>query len=146
MLQSAPVVLNRFQNSAYRIVGRLADAATANASATRNAMFWLRARMPAAMAMTPITTAVMRATPTSASGLVSPRLMTLAYTSWANDADAVIVRPATTARIVANAIAEMIPSMISPPSSYARSGAAELVPPGAVEIRCAPPVTRADAP
>ena len=47
---------------------------------------------------------------------VSPRLMTLAYTSWANDADAVIVRPATTARIVANATAEMIPSMISPPS------------------------------
>ena len=40
MLHSAPVVLNRFQNSEYRIVGRFAEAATANASATRNAMFW----------------------------------------------------------------------------------------------------------
>ena len=40
MLHSAPRVLNRFQNSEYRIVGRLALAATAKASATRNAMFW----------------------------------------------------------------------------------------------------------
>ena len=31
------------------------------------------------------------------------------------DADAVIVRPATTARIVANATAEMMPSRTSPP-------------------------------
>src|SRR5690606_34978364 len=116
MLHSAPVVLNRFQNSEYRIVGRFADAATANASATRNATFWLRARMPAAIAMRPMTIAVRRATRTSASGDATPRLRTLAYTSWANDADAVIVSPATTARIVANAIAEMTPSMNSPPS------------------------------
>ena len=40
MLHSAPLVLNRFQNSEYRIVGRFAEAATAKASATRNAMFW----------------------------------------------------------------------------------------------------------
>ena len=39
MLHSAPRVLNRGQYSEYRIVGRLAAAATANASATRNAMF-----------------------------------------------------------------------------------------------------------
>src|SRR5690606_21747683 len=39
MLHSAPRVVNRFQNSEYTIVGRLADAATANASATRNATF-----------------------------------------------------------------------------------------------------------
>src|SRR5918999_1098100 len=116
MLQSAPVVLNRFQNSAYRIVGRFADAATANASATRNATFWLRAKMPAPIATTPTSTAVRRATRTSASGDAAPRLMTFAYTSWANDADAVIVSPATTARIGGNAIAEMTPSMNPPPS------------------------------
>jgi hypothetical protein len=116
MLHSAPAVLNRFQNSEYRSVGRLAEAATANASATRNATFWLRARIPAATATTPTRTAVRRATRTSASGFAVPRLITLAYTSWANEADAVIVRPATTARIVANAIAEMIPSSSSPPS------------------------------
>ena len=46
MLHSAPRVLNRLQYSEYRIVGRLADAATANASATRNAMFCPLARMP----------------------------------------------------------------------------------------------------
>ncbi len=46
MLHSAPRVLNRFQYSEYTIVGRLAAAATANASATRNATFCPLARMP----------------------------------------------------------------------------------------------------
>jgi len=50
MLHSAPEVLNRFQNNEYRIVGRFADAATANASATRNATFWFFARMPPTIA------------------------------------------------------------------------------------------------
>ena len=53
MLHSAPVVLNRAQNSEYRIVGRFADAATANASATRNATFWPFATIPPAIAITP---------------------------------------------------------------------------------------------
>ena len=35
-----------------------------------------------------------------------------------------IVSPATTARIVANAIADTSPSISSPPSAYASSGAA----------------------
>ncbi len=79
MLHSAPLVLNRFQNSEYRIVGRFADAATANASATRNAMFCPLATMPPTMATAPITSAVMRATRTS--GVLSstvPFLITLA--------------------------------------------------------------------
>ena len=46
MLHSAPRVLNRCQYSENTIVGRLAAAATANASATRNAMFCPLARMP----------------------------------------------------------------------------------------------------
>jgi hypothetical protein len=79
MLHSAPAVLKRFQNSEYRIVGRLAEAATANASATRNAMFCPLARMPPRIATMPITTAVMRATLTSSFlPSTSPRLMTLA--------------------------------------------------------------------
>jgi hypothetical protein len=45
--------------------------------------------------------------------------------SWANDADAVMVRPATTARIVANATAEDA-QQDTPPSSKASSGAASL--------------------
>ncbi len=39
MLHTSPRVLNRRQNSENTIVGRFADAAMANASATRNAMF-----------------------------------------------------------------------------------------------------------
>ncbi len=64
--------------------------------------------------------------------------------SCANDAAAVIVRPATTARIVANATAAMMPSRISPPSANASNGAAEFTPPGAARIVSAP--TSAPAP
>ena len=55
-----------------------------------------------------------------------------------------IVRPATTARIVANATAEIRPSSTGPPSSSASSGAAELTPPGAFLIASGP--TSAPAP
>ena len=78
MLHSAPVVLNRAQNSEYRIVGRFADAATANASATRNATFCPFATMPPAIAIRPTTTAVSRATRTSERGDAAPRRRTLA--------------------------------------------------------------------
>ena len=79
MLHSAPVVLNRFQNSEYRIVGRFAEAATAKASATRKAMFWPLARMPPRIATMPMTTAVRRAILTSVccSSWTLPCLITL---------------------------------------------------------------------
>ena len=41
-------------------------------------MFWPLAKMPPTIATTPMTTAVIRATLTSASGSASPFLMTLA--------------------------------------------------------------------
>ena len=63
--------------------------------------------------------------------------------SWANDADAVMVRPATTARMVANATAEMTPSRITPPSSKASSGAAEFCPPAAARMRSGPTMAAA---
>ncbi len=69
MLHRAPQVLNRFQYSEYTIVGRLAEAATANASATRNATFWPLARMPKPIAATPSTTAVIRETLTCSSSV-----------------------------------------------------------------------------
>src|SRR5699024_7591207 len=62
MENSAPVVLNRFQNSEYRMVGRLADAAMAKARATRNAMFWPMAPIPMTIDRMPITTTVIRET------------------------------------------------------------------------------------
>ena len=58
--------------------------------------------------------------------------------SCANDAEAVMVRPATTARIVANATAEMNPSSSGPPTCSASSGAAEFTPPGAALIADGP--------
>src|SRR5919197_5457505 len=83
--QSVPLVLNRFQNSEYSSVDRLAEAANANARATRNATFWPLARMPPAMASAPMITAVRRATRNSAVGFALPRRKMLAYTSCANE-------------------------------------------------------------
>ena len=60
----APVVVNRFQNRLRNmIVGRFADAATAKARPTRNAMFWfLGEDSPRTIARTPMTTVAIRAT------------------------------------------------------------------------------------
>ncbi|CAB4936385.1 unannotated protein [freshwater metagenome] len=60
------------------MVGRFAAAATANASATRKAMFCPFARMPRPMARMPMTTAVMRETLTCFLSSTLPFLMTLA--------------------------------------------------------------------
>ncbi len=60
---TAPRVVKRFQNKDKTITGRLADAATANASATKNATFAFGpSRMATAMATAPTTKAVTRAT------------------------------------------------------------------------------------
>jgi hypothetical protein len=60
------------------IVGRFADAAIANARATRNAMFCPCARMPPRIARMPMTTTVIRAVFTSPLGSTAPRLITFA--------------------------------------------------------------------
>ena len=65
MLHVAPRVLKRRQNMLKMIAGRLADAATANASATRNAMLSRWAGIDSAMAIAPMTNAAIRATRTS---------------------------------------------------------------------------------
>ena len=53
----------------------VAEAATANASEIRKAMFWPLARIPPRIARTPMTTDVIRATLTSFSGDALPSLM-----------------------------------------------------------------------
>ena len=78
MLQMAPWVVNLRQYSEYRMVGRLAEAATAKARATRNATFCPLAKMPPIMASTPMTTTVRRATLTSVAASALPLAMTLA--------------------------------------------------------------------
>ena len=60
------------------IDGRFAEAATAKASATRNAMFSFCAGMASAMAMPPMTNAAIRATLTSSFSVAVPFLMTVA--------------------------------------------------------------------
>src|SRR6476661_4785729 len=115
MPQVAPRVLNRFQNSEYRITGRFAEAAMAKAMATRNATFSDWAGMARAMETAPMTTAEIRPTRTSCLSVVTlPRRVTLAYRSCASEEDEARVSPATTARIVANATAAMTASMIAP--------------------------------
>ena len=75
---TAPRVVNRFQNKDKIITGRLAEAATANANATKNATFALGpSKIAMAIATAPTTNAVTRATRTSSPGLRSvPRCMT----------------------------------------------------------------------
>src|SRR6476646_10421993 len=68
----------RDQSAEYRIVGRFAAAATAKASATRNAMFCPLARMPSAIAKMPSTTTVMRDTRTCSSSVTWWLFSTLA--------------------------------------------------------------------
>ena len=55
-----------------------------------------------------------------------------------HEADAVIVRPATTARMVANATPAMIAIRTAPPSSNASAGAAALALPGMLAILSGP--------
>ncbi len=66
---TAPRVVNRFQKRDSTITGRLAEAATAKASATKNAtLAFGPSRMATPMAMAPTTNAVTRATFTSSPG------------------------------------------------------------------------------
>src|ERR671915_2656609 len=115
MAVTAPLVLNRFQYNEYSRVGRLAAAATAKASATRNATLMPRAKIDSTMAIAPMTKAAIRAALTSSRSLAVPRLITLANRSCANDDDEASVSPATTARMVANATAAMTARKMEPP-------------------------------
>ena len=78
MAQVAPRVLNRFQNRFITSAGRLPEAATAKASATRNAMFRSWAKIDSTMATPPIANAAIRATLTSSFSDAVPFLITLA--------------------------------------------------------------------
>ena len=62
MLKTAPIVLKRFQNRLYSNAGRLADAATAKASATRKAMFSRCAGIASKIATDPMAKAAIRTT------------------------------------------------------------------------------------
>src|SRR5215475_8924656 len=92
---TAPTVLKRFQKIENTIAGRLAEAATAKASPTRNATFAVGPKRIAIRIATAGTTNVQsRATSTSAPGLqpASGRISP-AQRSRANDVEALMVSP-----------------------------------------------------
>src|SRR5260370_20219379 len=126
-----PFVVNRFQKIDRTSAGRLADAATAKARATKNATLKVGpSTMAIAIDAAPTVNAVIRATRTSSPGERSvPLCSTLVQKSCAKEVDALIVSPATTASMVAKAMDEMKAKNTSPARRWASSGALMLVPP-----------------
>ncbi len=136
-----------FQNIDSSSAGKFALAAIAKASPTMKATFCPLNTMPSTIATSASTTVASRAT-RSCSRLVGlarrgPRGPTDRATSAAAPDS---VRPATTARIVANATAEMKPRNAVPPDASASSGAAMLPPLSTALIASRPTSTdRAEA-
>ena len=106
---TAPLVVQSFHSSDRISTGKFADAAMAKASDTMKATFCFSNTIPSSTAITPNAKVVMRETRSSEPGAGLPFLNTVAYRSC-DTADAPdSVRPATTARMVAKATAEMKP-------------------------------------
>ena len=113
----APVVLNSRHHSASSSAGNVTLEAKQNARPTSTET--LNSAPPTSaspIASTPIATAATLATQTSSFSESRPLRTTLDHTSCATAPDAEITRPATTARIVASATAEMIARKMSPPA------------------------------
>ena len=89
--------------------GKLADAAIANANATMKAMFCFSNAIPKTTAITPKASVVMRDTRNSAALSALPCLNTVEYKSCDTAEAPDKVKPATTAKMVAKATAEMKP-------------------------------------
>ena len=150
----APVVLKRRQLSASSSAGKFALAATANARPTMNDTFRPEPPMMAMMiAITPMANAAIRATSTSSCSESLPLRTIEDQMSWLKAADALSTRPATTARIVANATPAMNarnrspPNVPSPPPRNAASvGAARLPPVPAASTPPSPRKARAPKP
>ena len=106
---TAPLVVQSFHSTDSSSGGKLAEAATAKASDTMKAMFCFSNTMPSSTAMAPSVSVVMRETRSSAALSALPFLITVAYRSCDTAEAPDSVRPATTARMVAKATAEMKP-------------------------------------
>ena len=146
MLATAPAVLNRRQKIARTSAGKFPLAAIANASDTMNATFWPLNVMPSSTAATPRMTVAPRATLSSSSPDALPRFTTLTQRSCDRADAPARARPATTARIVANATAAMKPRNGVPPMNSASSGAAMLPPLSTALIASGPTSTIAPNP
>jgi hypothetical protein len=146
--------LKRRQVSASSSAGKLALAAIANASPTMNDTFSPSPPMTAIrIAIAPIAAAAIFATQTSSCSESRPLRTTLDQMSCATAPDALSTRPATTARIVANATPAITARKRSPPnvpapppSSAASVGAARLPPVPAASTPPSPSTARAPKP
>ncbi len=94
-----------------------------------NAIFWFSKANPRRTATIPMIITVLFETFISSASVAWPFLITIAYKSCAIELEAASARPATTARIVANATAEINPKKIEPPVAWAKWTAAMLFPP-----------------
>ena len=130
---AAARVVKRRQNTDSTSAGKFALAAIANARPTMYATFWPLNARPRPIETSPSTTVEIRATRSSSCGAACPRRTTLIHRSCDNAAAPASVRPATTARIVANATAVMKPRNTRPPTTSASSGAA-MLPPGSTAV------------
>ena len=126
---TAPRVGQSFHNTLMNSTGKFAEAATAKARETMKATFCFSNTMPSSTATTPNATVVMRETRNSSLLSAWPFLISVAYRSC-DTADAPeSVKPATTARMVAKATAEMKPMNTLPPMAEAMCTAVMLPPP-----------------
>lgn len=126
---TAPRVVQFFHNKDRISTGKLAEAAMANASDTMKATFCFSNTMPSSTAITPSTRVVTRETFSSEPGAGLPFLITVAYRSCDTAEAPDRVKPATTARMVAKATAEMKPMNTLPPTALPTSTAAMLAAP-----------------
>ncbi len=150
MPSTMPPVLQRFQNSVSSTQGKLADDATAKASATRWATFWPFDRMPIVIAMAPTITVAIRAARTCSCCDTWSLRITPTYRSCAIAEAAASTSPATTATIVANATAatnarNRLPSIESgPPPTYCASSGPAMLPPASIALMFTAPTCIAE--
>lgn len=147
---TAPRVLRPFQYIDSSSTGKLELAAMAKARPTMNATFSFSNATPSTMATTPMQTVAILDTSNSVRWLTRPWATTLAYRSWLMAEAPDSVRPETTARMVANATAEMKPSSKLPPTAWDSQIAGMFAPPISLCVAasryCGLVLTRATAP
>ena len=118
--------------------GKLAHEATPNASATMKATFIVSNAMPSSTATTPRPKVAILETRISFSSVALPFMMTRAYKSCEMAEAPANAKPATTAKIVANATADKKPSNKLPPAALAKCSATMLPPPISLPVMSPP--------
>ncbi|MNR13285.1 hypothetical protein D3C85_1296810 [compost metagenome] len=115
--RTAPRVVRPFQYIERNSTGKFTDAAMASTRPERKAMFCDSNSRPRMIASTPMHRVAIRDTRISCCSLAWPLRITQAYRSWDTAEAPDSASPATTARMVAKATAEMKPRNRLPPTA-----------------------------